>query len=263
MKQLKEGTKKIIKVVVTLLIAASISLLIYLILYLCGLTDIETISHWILKYGGLAWIVFIVVRVTCTIFMSFVPACSMAFDGIAIMLFGSLMKYPSWEVFIICFISVILASTIMDLIGRYGGSKAIIRLVGEKDYNSALELIQTKGLVYVPVMYLLPIFPDDAICLVAGATKIKFPLHFLYIVLFRGIGCATVVFGTSILPPEIRSFTSKNIWDYIVVLTVIVFWIYMIFKFANRVDKYVTKKMQKKHEAKELEVKEGEKESNL
>ena len=60
MKQLKEGTKKIIKVVVTLLIAASISLLIYLILYLCGLTDIETISNWILKYGGLAWIVFIV-----------------------------------------------------------------------------------------------------------------------------------------------------------------------------------------------------------
>ena len=263
MRQLKENTKKILKVILIVGILAFISLIIYLVLYLLGLTEPETVSNWLLKYGSLAWVVFIAIRVTCTIFMSFVPACSMAFDAIAIMLFGTLMKYPNWKVFVICFISVILASCIMDLIGRFGGSKAIIRLVGEKDYNSALVLVQKKGLVYVPVMYLLPVFPDDAICLVAGAAKIKFWLHFLYIFLFRGIGCATVVFGMAIIPEGVRTFTSKNLWDYVVVLTIIAFWIIVIFRVANQIDRYFTRKFRERRKKKQFESEKGEEESNL
>ena len=56
----------------------------------------------------------------------------------------------------------------MDLIGRFGGNKAIVKILGQEEYDEAKDLIQEKGMVYVPVMYLLPIFPDDAICMVSG-----------------------------------------------------------------------------------------------
>lgn len=253
MKKLSENTKKIIKVLIAILGLALLSVSIYLILYACGLTDKETITAWLSKWGELSWVVFILVRVGCTIFLSFVPACSMAFDAIAIMLFGGVMHYEPWKVFIICFVSVIVASCIMDVIGRFGGSRAIIKLVGKKDYDSALELVQEKGIVYVPVMYLLPVFPDDAICLVAGATKIRFWIHFLYIFLFRGIGCATVVFGVAVIPEGVRTFTSKNLWDYVEVLTIIVFWVFMIFKLAGIVDRWLTKKLKERRALREQE----------
>ena len=261
MKKLSENAKKIIKLLIVIVTLATISVGIYLILYACGLTDKETISNWLIKWGELAWAVFILVRVGCTIFLSFVPACSMAFDAIAIMLFGSMLHYTPGKVFLICFTSVVLASCIMDVIGRFGGSKAIIKLVGKKDYDSALELVQEKGIVYVPVMYLLPVFPDDAICLVAGATKIKFWIHLIYIVLFRGIGCATVVFGVSFIPEGVRTFTSPYLWDYIQVLTVIVFWVLVIFRVAGYIDKWLTKKLKEKRAKRKLEENEEEAEA--
>ncbi len=257
MNKLSENTKKILKVLIVIVGLALLSVTIYLILYACGLTDKETISNWLLKWGELAWVVFILTRVVCTIFLSFVPACSMAFDAIALMLFGSMMHYEPWKVFIICLISVILASCIMDVIGRFGGSRAIIKLVGKKDYDEALDLVQEKGIVYVPVMYLLPVFPDDAICLVAGAARIKFWVHFLYIFFFRGIGCATVVFGVSVIPEGVRTFASTNVWDYVEVVTVVVFWIFAVFRIAGLVDKWLTKKLKERKALKESTTEEA------
>lgn len=247
MKKLSENTKKIIKVVGAILGLALISLTIYLILYSFGWTDKEIIASWLYSWGDLAWVVFIAVRVLCTIFLSFVLACSMIFDGVAILLFKNIMGYSNWKIFFICFVSVLLASVIMDLIGRFGGTRAIIKLVGKDTFDEAQDLVQEKGLVYIPVMYLLPVFPDDAICLVAGATKIKFWIHFLEIFFFRGFGCAFFIFFSSIIPEGVRTFTSKNLWDYVEVLTIAVFWVFVVFKIARTLDIWLTKKLKSRN----------------
>ena len=243
----KDKAKKYLKILIVLLVVASISIGLYFVLRAFGLTDVQTLKAWLKSVGPWAITVYIVLRVISTIFLSFMPACSMIFDLLSLAAFDYL---PPILIFLICFTSVILTSVVMDLIGRFGGNKAIVKILGQEEYDEAKDLIREKGMVYVPVMYLLPIFPDDAICMVSGATKMNFWVHFIEIVLCRGIGCATVIFGVQIIPPEVSSFTSRNFIDYLRVGIIIVAYLGLLLYLTRKVDKWLSKYLKNKKEMK-------------
>lgn len=243
----KETLFKCLKIVGLLAIVAAISVGLYILLDALGLTDIALLKQWLQRVGPWAIVVYIFLRVLCTIFLSFMPATSMIFDLLSIAAFDYLHPF---FIFLICLASIVITSVIMDLIGRFGGNQLVIKIIGQKDYDEASELIQQKGMVYVPFMYLLPIFPDDAICMISGATKMNFFVHLIEIVLCRGIACATIIFGVSIIPPEISSFTSTNPLDYIRVATLIGAYLFLFFHLARTIDKYLTKKLQDRKQRK-------------
>ena len=253
----KEKLKKYLKILVVLLVVAAISVGIYFVLRHFGFTDANKLKGWIKSTGGWAIIVYILLRVSFTIFLSFVPACSMIFDLLSLATFD---YYPPIVIFLICFASVVITSVIMDLIGRFGGNKAIIKILGKEDYEEAKDLVQEKGMVYVPVMYLLPIFPDDAICMVSGATKMNFWVHLAEIILCRGIGCATIVFGLQIIPQDLVNnlkefnwvYIGNNIIEYIRLLVLIVAYLGLLFWFTRKIDKWLTKYLKKRKTNKEL-----------
>ena len=239
----KDKLKKGLKIVLVLLVLASISVGLYFLLRHFGLTDVNVLKGYIKKSGPWAILVYISLRVVVTIFLSFMPACSMIFDLLSLATFDYL---PPFVIFLICLASVILTSVVMDLIGRFGGNKAIVKILGKDEYEEAKELIQEKGMVYVPVMYLLPIFPDDAICMVSGATKMNFWIHLLEIALCRGIGCATVIFGVQIIPESVSSFTSRDPLDYLRVGVTIIAFVGLLLYFAKRIDKWLSNFLKKK-----------------
>lgn len=252
----KEKLKKYLKILVVLLVVAAISVGIYFVLRHFGFTDADKLKGWIKSTGGWAIIVYILLRVSFTIFLSFVPACSMIFDLLSLATFD---YYPPIVIFLICFASVVITSVIMDLIGRFGGNKAIIKILGKEDYEEAKDLVQEKGMVYVPVMYLLPIFPDDAICMVSGATKMNFWVHLAEIILCRGIGCATIVFGLQIIPQDLVNnlkafnwvYIGNNIIEYIRLLVLIVAYLGLLFWFTRKIDKWLTNYLKKRKTNKE------------
>ena len=247
----KEKLKKYLKILIVLLVVAAISVGLYFLLRAFGLTDVAKLKDFLKSVGPWAVIVYILLRVFATIFLSFVPACSMVFDLLSIATFD---YYPPIVIFLICFASVVITSVCMDLIGRFGGNKAIIKILGKEDYEEAIDLVQEKGLVYVPVMYLLPIFPDDAICMVSGATKMNFWVHLLEIILCRGIGCATIVFGLQIIPQDLTnnlktfnwSYIGANIIEYIRLAVIIVAYLGLLFWFTRQIDKWLTKRIKNK-----------------
>lgn len=248
----KEKLKKYLKILIVLLVVAAISVGLYFLLKHFGLTDEQKLKEFLINTKGWAVIVYILLRVVATIFLSFVPACSMIFDLLSVATFD---YYPPIVIFLICFTSVVITSVCMDLIGRFGGNKAIIKILGKEDYEEAKDLVQEKGMVYVPVMYLLPIFPDDAICMVSGATKMNFWVHLLEIVLCRGIGCATIVFGLQIIPQELVNnlkefnwgYIGRNIIEYLRLGAVIVTYLGLLLWLARRVDKWLTKRLKNKN----------------
>ena len=239
----KEKVKKYLKILVVLLIVAGISVGLYFLLRHFGYTDVDKLKGFLQKTGPWAIIVYIALRVVMTVFLSFMPACSMMFDLLSLATFSYL---PAPIIFLICFASVVITSVVMDLIGRFGGNKAIVKILGQEDYDEAKGLVQEKGMVYVPVMYLLPIFPDDAICMVSGAPKMNFWVHLLEIILCRGIGCATVIFGVQIIPKEVSSFTSQNPLDYMRIGLLILFYLGLLLYLARRIDKWLTSYLKKK-----------------
>lgn len=244
----KDKLKKYLKIVIVLLVVASISVGLFFLLRAFGLTDVNLLKAWLKKTGGWAVIAYILLRVVCTIFLSFMPACSMIFDLLSLAAFDYL---PPFIIFLICFASVVLTSVVMDLIGRFGGNKAIVKILGQEEYDEAKDLVQEKGMVYVPIMYLLPIFPDDAICMVSGATKMNFWVHLLEIILCRGIGCATVIFGVQIIPKEVSSFTSTNVVDYLRVGLLIIAYVGLLLYLARKVDKWLSGYLKKRKETRD------------
>lgn len=76
--------------------------------------------------------------------------------------------------FAILLIGTTISSQIMFLLGKYGGEKIAIKFVGENEVKKAQQLMETKTKVFLPIMYLLTFFPDDALCFVAGLQKMNF-----------------------------------------------------------------------------------------
>ena len=200
---------------------------------------ISSLGFQQIKDKWYTWIIFLGLQIIATTLLCFVPGTSMMFITLGVAIFGT-----TWQCFLICFSGVILSSVTMDLIGRFGGTKLIKKLVGEQEYESALKVVQEKGIVYVPVMYCLPLFPDDAICMICGTMKMKFWLHLIYIILCRGIGGATIVFGLNLIP--YKSFTT--FYDWFVCVAVIIVYVLILLYIARKIDKWLTKKMSEKKE---------------
>lgn len=255
--------KKVGKVGIVLLVVIAISVGAYFLLSALGVTDVDTLRSVIERTGAWSKVVFLLLQIVVTILLSFVPGTSMLFITLGVACFGA-----NWQTFVLLFSGVFLSSVLMDVIGRFGGSRIIIKLIGKDSYEEALDLIQTKGAVYVPVMYLLPVFPDDAICMVSGALKVKWWVHYLEILLCRGIGCATIVFGVNLLPEELMkeltafnwTYVFEHLFSYLEVVTVLAFWVILIFKGARFIDKKVGKMMMAK-KTKEASVDEHKRET--
>ena len=188
------------------------------------------------KNSWYGWIIFILFQALLTILLCIVPGVSMAF----IILCSTIYTEP-WQAFLISFLSVMISSLIMYLLGRFGGYKLCVKLLGKEDCDKSLDLLETKSTIFFPLMMLFPVFPDDALVMIAGTIKMKLKWFIPSIILGRGIGIATIVFGFSLIPFE--SFTT--LYDWIVFITVCVVLIFVIFHFANKLNKKLENKKNK------------------
>lgn len=196
---------------------------------------------------GTPWlyVVFFVVQVLVTVLLTFMPLGSMLFIVLGIALFGS-----TWQTFLLVFGGVVTSSLIMDIIGRFGGSRLITKILGQDDYGKALHLLTTKKYTYLPFMYLLPMFPDDALCMVAGMTKINFWYHLTVILLCRGVGTATIIFGINLIPYQ--NFTT--FYEWFVFVGILITYVFLLLKVAGWIDKTLSKAIAKREAKKQQEL---------
>ena len=243
MKKLTQTQKKWIKqgilILSILLATAGVSFLIlsfFNILSFDGGLVFNTDLFVSFRDAWYGWIIMIVFQIALTIMLCILPGVSMAF----IVLCTTLYPEP-WEAFLICFISVMIASFVMYLIGRFGGYRVCVKLLGEEDCEKAIQLLEVKSKVYFPLMMLFPAFPDEALTMLAGTLKMKLSWFVPAVVIGRGIGIFSIVYGISLVPFE--EFTS--LYDWLVLITVCAFWLIIIFYLANKLDKKLESKKAK------------------
>lgn len=79
-------------------------------------------------------------------------------------------------------------------LGRWFGVKAVKWCAGsQEDFDKWSLFINTKGKWWYFLTILLPIFPDDLLCLVAGSTKLNFGRYVLFNLIGRSIGLITML----------------------------------------------------------------------
>lgn len=241
-KFLNKNLKLIIKILLALLVVVGLSLASFLVLYAFDIVEYndgvhlnEEIFHSF-KSSWYGWVIILAFQLVITAFLCFIPGISMAF----ILLLQSLYD-KAWQAFILAFTGVMLSSLIMYILGRFGGYKMCKKLLGEEDCNKACELLNNKGLAFFPLMMMFPIFPDDALVMIAGTLRMSLKWFIPSIVLGRGIGIATIVFGVSIVPFD--KFTS--VWHWVLFIAVCAVLIVLVFYLAYRFNKFLEKRNKK------------------
>ena len=199
-------------------------------------------STW---YG---WVIFILLQTVLSMLLCVIPGASMAF----ILLSKTL--YPvAWQSFLLSFSSVMICSAVMYLVGRFGGYALCVKLLGEEDCERSLGLLRNRGTVYFPLMMMFPIFPDDALVMIAGTLKMSLKWFIPAIIIGRGIGICTIVFGLSIIPFD--KFTSVFHWIIFILLCALL--IFLVFFTAHKFNDMMERK---RREAEESELKEASEE---
>ncbi len=170
-----------------------------------------------------------------TILLCFIPGLSMAF----ILLINHLYVDPI-AAFAISFARVMLSSAMLYTLGRFGGYKLCKKLLGEADSEKALNLLRDNGTVYFPLMMMFPIFPDDALTMVAGTIRMKLAWFIPSVIIGRGVGVATIIFGMQTMLPDKSS--DSYAYDWFVLATVIAFGLVCVFYLANKLNKMMALK---------------------
>lgn len=239
----RKNKKTILSFSGIILAIAAISLISYLVLNAAGVMYFdeegtmrfheELFASFSSSFGG--WVFFILLQTVLSMLLCIFPGVSMA-----LIILSTEVIFPSapWQSFLLCFISVIIASCTMYALGRFGGYPLCVHLVGREDCDRALGLLRDKGTFFFPFMMLFPFFPDEALTMVAGTTRMKLSWFLPSIFVARGIGIAAIVFGLSIIPFD--KFTS--VWHWVAFVLAIAILVVAVLFGAKKFSSYMAKK---------------------
>lgn len=184
------------------------------------------------------WIVFVLIQTGLSIALCVIPGVAMGF-----ILFSKVIYPVAWQAFLFSVVCVTISSSIMYVIGRYGGYRICEKILGKEDCEKSLSLLRDKGTVFFPIMMMFPVFPDDALVMIAGTLKMKLKWFIPSIIIGRGIGIATIVFGISLT----KYLTTP--WLKVLFVAGIVLFVFLVFYFANKFSKYLARKKEARIEA--------------
>ena len=100
----------------------------------------------------------------------------------------------SWQ-YILLVMSAYMGGCILSYwLGRWFGSKAVKWVAGsEEDFDKWSKFINEKGKIWYLLSVLLPVFPDDILCIIAGSLKMDFGFYTLANLIGRSIGLITML----------------------------------------------------------------------
>ncbi|MBQ8505301.1 MAG: TVP38/TMEM64 family protein [Clostridia bacterium] len=160
-----------------------------------------------------------------------VPATAMYFLVTAI--------YGSWIAFVLCFVGTLIGSLIAFSIGKLFGKKAVTWIVGKEQTTKWSTLLAEKGRVPFIVMQILPFFPDDVLCMVAGLSSMSYRFFIITMTLIKPIYIAFVCFlGTGELIP----FSGWGIPVWIAIFALFGVMVYFYFKYQRKIDNFFASK---------------------
>lgn len=118
--------------------------------------------------------------------------------------------------------SIFLGSIIAFLLAKTYGKAIVIRLVGDEKYNRYYKRFTSQYSVFLLALFLLPFFPDDLFCLLAGLS----PMSFWIFIIILAFGRTPVIFiqtlvGAGLIEFDLTGWILMGVIALIVLLLVI------------------------------------------
>ncbi len=217
---------KILKILLLILIYVAMSVVIYFILKYFGLLNVNNIRNLIQKYGLWSYLIYFIFQISISTFICIIPFEDEILTASAILLFGPLKG------FFVASFNMFATSSIQFFIGRKFCKSLVEKIIGEDSIKKYQNYLSIKGEIMLPILYAIPLFPHDSLCILAGLSKMKY-WYFAPITLFmRSIEIACICF----LGCGLIDFSSLTILDWIIIANLLIIDAYLILKLHKFVD---------------------------
>ncbi len=228
----------IYRLITCALICLDIAALVFFIISATGiiskLTSIEALREYIAGFGATAVLIFILFQFLQVVVLPIPGSVSV---GVGVALFGPL------RCTLFSFIGILLGSVVAFAIGRWIGYKAVCWIVGKDDLDKWLKKIKGKDYLLLSIMFLLPLFPDDVLCFVAGLSSMTWGYFLIMIVVTRAISVSTTSFSLQLIP--FNTWWGILIWVLIAAAVVALFW--LVCKYSDKIDSFLKRKFKRKN----------------
>ncbi len=167
-----------------------------------------------------------------------IPSIVSTIAGIA--LFGAI------KTLIYSFIGILLGSFLAFFIGRKLGNKAVSWIVGKENLQKWQKKLKGKDNLFLSLMFLLPLFPDDILCFLAGLSTMTWGYFTAIILISRALALSATCFSVDFIP--FTTWWGITLWCVLaIILTVIFIIIYKnLDKIQRRIDFLKTKRKKRK-----------------
>lgn len=224
-----------------LLVSGYVLLLLFLIVvYLMQRTgffyivqDSERFQEYLKQSGSWMPIAYILVQYLQVVLLP-VPAFVTTAAGVA--LFGPFIAT------LCSFVGIVLGSFTAFFIGRKLGYKAVAWMVGKEDLEKWQKKLKGKDNFILTAMFVLPLFPDDLLCFVAGLSSMTWQYFTVMIVFARFIGIAGTCYSVGFIP--IDTWWGILIWAAMILVIALGF--VFLYKNMDEVNRWFNEKFLRK-----------------
>ena len=183
--------QKILRTSLVILIVLAFLVAMYFVLVATGwweyVNSVEKLKNLILNlgfYGRAVFVIFQFLQVT------FIPIPS------PILVVAGTIIYGPFQAGLLSLAGILLGSAVAFAIGRSFGKKIVVFMVGKESCEKWIRFLSNGKYSFV-LMMLLPFFPDDILCLVAGLTDMSWTFFMATQLITRPIGIFLTSYFTS------------------------------------------------------------------
>ncbi len=236
--------KKIIRSCIVIAVLTVICVLAYYILVWTGawesINSVEKIRQLILSMGFWGRFTFVLLQFLQVTFLP-IPSTITTLAGVLI--------YGPLQAALLSLSGIILGSVLAFFLGRHFGRKLVAFMVGEETCEKWAKFLTNAKYSFV-IMMLLPVFPDDVLCLVAGLTNMSWTFFIVTNLIARPAGIfMTCYLGSGELIPY--HGWGLIVWAFIVVIVGIL--LFLSFKYQAQIENFLQRKFSSKKSVSNVE----------
>ncbi len=222
--------KKIIRSSIVILVVAAICVLGYYILVWTGawqyMNSQEKVQNLIGSLGFWGYFLFVAIQF---LQVTFLPLPSVVSTLAGVYVFGPL------KAALLSLAGIFLGSAFAFLLGRIFGRKLVAFMVGEDTCEKWVQFLTDAKYSFF-VMMVLPIFPDDVLCLVAGLTNMSWAFFVITNLISRPLAVFTTCYiGSGELIPY--HGWGLAVWAVLIVVVLVV--IFLSYKYRTQIENFI------------------------
>ncbi len=223
-------TKKIFRIFLVCLFIGLILGLVYFILQRTGLWEkfnsATKLQEFILELGFWGRFTFV--------FLQFLQVTFIPIPSPILIVAGSLI-YGPFEAGLLSIAGILLGSAFAFFLGRVFGKKLVVFMVGAEAEKKWRKFLTNCKYTFV-LMMILPFFPDDILCMVAGLTEMSWTFFMVTQLITRPISIFLVSYLSSgqVIPYHGWGLI---VWAIIVVLSLTL--IYLSSKYHEKIEDFI------------------------